>query len=135
MIKLIYGKKGSGKSKQLLDMANAEAVEAHGNIIYIDDNNRCMYDLKHEIRFINISEYKINNVDSFYGFICGLLAGDFDISSFYVDGLKKIIYKEDANIELLLESLDKALRDVTAYIIYSGSGDIPEYLKKYIDTK
>ncbi len=135
MIKLIYGKKGSGKSKQLLGMANAEALDAKGNIIYIDDNNRCMYDLKHEIRFINISEYKIKSVDNFYGFICGLLSGDFDISSIYIDGLKKILYKEDANIELLLENLGKALKDVTAYIIYSGSGDIPEYLKKYIDAK
>ena len=135
MIKLIYGKKGSGKSKQLLDMANAEALGAEGNIIYIDDNNRCMYDLKHEIRFINISEYKIKSVDNFYGFVCGLLSGDFDISSIYIDGLKKILYKEDANIELLLENLDKALKDVSAYIIYSGSDEIPEYLKKYIDTK
>ena len=135
MIKLIYGKKGSGKSKLLLDMANAEALDAKGNIIYIDDNNRCMYDLKHEIRFINISEYKIKSVDNFYGFICGLLSGDFDISSIYIDGLKKILYKEDANIELLLENLDKALKDVTANIIYSGGDDIPEYLNKYIDTK
>ncbi len=135
MIKLIYGKKGSGKSKQLLDMANAEALGAEGNIIYIDDNNRCMYDLKHEIRFINISEYKIKSVDNFYGFVCGLLSGDFDISSIYIDGLKKILYKEDANIELLLVNLDKALKDVSAYIIYSGGDDIPEYLKKYIDTK
>lgn len=135
MIKLIYGKKGSGKSKQLLDMANAEALDAKGNIIYIDDNNRCMYDLKHEIRFINISEYKIKSVDNFYGFVCGLLASDFDISSIYIDGLKKILYKEDANIELLLKNLDKVLKDVTAHMIYSGGDNIPEYLKQYIDTK
>ena len=135
MIKLIYGKKGSGKSKQLLDMANEEANDAKGNIIYIDDNNRCMLDLKHEIRFINISEYKINSVDNFYGFVCGLLSGDFDISSIYIDGLKKIIYKQDANIELLLETLDKALKDVAAYIIYSSGDDIPQFLNKYIDTK
>lgn len=135
MIKLIYGKKGSGKSKLLLGMANSEVEQATGNIIYIDDNNRCMYDLKHEIRFINISEYKIISVDDLYGFVCGVLSGDFDISSFYIDGLKKIIYKEDANIESLLERLDKALKDVSAYIIYSGNDDIPQYLKKYIDTK
>jgi energy-coupling factor transporter ATP-binding protein EcfA2 len=135
MIKLIYGKKGSGKSKQLLDMANAEALDAKGNIIYIDDNNRCMYDLKHEIRFINISEYEINNVDSLYGFVCGLMSGDFDIHSFYIDGLKKILYKEDANIELLLSKLVKALKNVSAYIVYSSSGEVPDYLIKYIDAK
>lgn len=134
MIQLIYGKKGSGKSKKLLDMANKEAVEAHGNIVYIDDNNRCMYDLKHQIRFVNINEYGIGSVDSLYGFICGMIAGDFDIHSFYIDGLKKILYKEDADIKLLLKKLDKVLKDKNAYIIYSSeSEEIPKYLSKYIE--
>ena len=134
MIKLIYGKKGSGKSKQLLDMANAEAEEANGDIVYIDDNNRCMYDLKHEIRFINITEYEIKSIESFYGFICGIISGNFDIRSLYIDGLKKIIYEEDADIEHLLSKLDEVLKDKQAIMIYSAEGDIPEYLKQYIDT-
>jgi len=135
MIRLIYGKKGSGKSKQLLGMANAEADTANGNIVYIDDNNRCMYDLKYQIRFINITEYEIGSVDSLYGFICGLVAGDFDIHSLYIDGLKKILYREDADMEALLGRIDKVLKDKQAYIIYSCEDDVPENLKKYIDTK
>lgn len=134
MIKLIYGKKGSGKSKQLLSMANAEADTANGNIVYIDDNNRCMYDLKHQIRFVNITEYEIGSVDGLYGFICGVIAGDFDIHSFYIDGLKKILYSEDADIEKLLSKLEKVLKDKQAFIIYSCEDDVPENLKKYIET-
>ena len=65
MIHVIYGKKGSGKSKRLLDMANAEVEKAAGNIVYLDDNNRCMYDLKYQIRFINTSDYSIDNTDKF----------------------------------------------------------------------
>ena len=128
MIHVIYGKKGSGKSKRLLDMANAEVEKAAGNIVYLDDNNRCMYDLKYQIRFINTSDYSIDNTDKFYGFVCGILSRDFDISSVYIDGLKKMVGKEE-NLEKLIKKLDKVFDGINAYIVISGSEDAPEYLK------
>ena len=131
MIHVIYGKKGSGKSKKLLDMANAEVEKTAGNIVYLDDNNRCMYDLKHEIRFINTSDYSIDNTDKLYGFVCGILSRDFDISTVYIDGLKKIVGKEE-NLEKLIKKLDKVFDGINAYIVISGSEDVPEYLKKYV---
>ena len=131
MIHVIYGKKGSGKSKKLLDMANAEVEKAAGNIVYLDDNNRCMYDLKHQIRFINTSDYSIDNTDKLYGFVCGILSRDFDISTVYIDGLKKIVGKEE-NLEKLIKKLDKVFDGINAYIVISGSEDVPEYLKKYV---
>ena len=131
MIHVIYGKKGSGKSKRLLDMANAEVEKATGNIVYLDDNNRCMYDLKHQIRFINTSDYNIDNTDKLYGFVCGILSRDFDISTVYIDGLKKIVGKEE-NLEKLIKKLDKVFDGINAYIVISGSEDVPEYLKKYV---
>ncbi len=131
MIHVIYGKKGSGKSKRLLDMANAEVEKTAGNIVYLDDNNRCMYDLKHEIRFINTSDYSIDNTDKLYGFVCGILSRDFDISTVYIDGLKKIVGKEE-NLEKLIKKLDKVFDGINAYIVISGSEDVPEYLKKYV---
>jgi energy-coupling factor transporter ATP-binding protein EcfA2 len=133
MIRLIYGKKGSGKSKKLLDMANTEVDTSSGNIIYIDDNNRCMYDLKHEIRFINTADYNIDNADKLYGFVCGILSGDFDISSIYIDGLKKLIKNEDKELIVLLENFDELFADINAYIVVSGSETAPDYLGKYID--
>ena len=36
MVQLIVGKKGKGKTKQLLDKVNAEVKNANGNIVYID---------------------------------------------------------------------------------------------------
>lgn len=130
MIHVIYGKKGSGKSKKLLDMANAEVEKATGNIVYLDDNNRCMYDLKHQIRFINTSDYSIDNTDKLYGFVCGILSRDFDISSVYIDGLKKMIGKEE-ELEKLIKKLDRVFDGINAYIVISGE-DAPEYLKKYV---
>lgn len=132
MIRLIYGKKGSGKSKKLLDMANAEVDTATGNIVYIDDNNRCMYDLKHEIRFINIADYGVENSDVLYGFVCGILSRDFDISSIYIDGLKKLIKNEEKDLALLLKLFDEQFADINAYVVVSGSETAPDYLEKYI---
>ena len=132
MIHLIYGRKGSGKSKKLFEMANKEAETASGNIVYIDDDNRCMYDLKHEVRFMNTREYGIDNADKLYGFVNGILSRDFDISSIYIDGLKKMVSKDDPQLEKLLISLDRAFEGISAYMVVSGSGEPPEYLKKYI---
>jgi len=133
MIRLIYGKKGSGKSKRLLDMANAEVENATGDIVYIDDNNRCIYDLNHKIRFINTADYEIDNADKLYGFICGILSENFDISSIYIDGLKKLISKEDKELEELLERLDKQFSDIDAYIVLSGGEKAPAFLEKYMN--
>jgi hypothetical protein len=112
-------------------MANAEVEKAAGNIVYLDDNNRCMYDLKYQIRFINTSDYSIDNTDKFYGFVCGILSRDFDISSVYIDGLKKMVGKEE-NLEKLIKKLDKVFDGINAYIVISGGEDVPEYLKKYV---
>ena len=132
MIRIIYGKKGSGKSKQLLDQANAEVESTKGNIVYLDDNNRCMYDLRHEIRFINTADYSINNPDKLYGFVCGILSRDFDISSVYIDGLKHMVKYDSAELKSLLESLEALFTDINAYLVVSGSDDMPEYMSKYI---
>lgn len=132
MIHLIYGKKGSGKSKKLLDMANADVNTTKGNIVYLDDNNRCMYDLKHEIRFINTADYSINNPDKLYGFVCGILSRDFDISSVYIDGLKKMAKYDSDELKTLLESFDTLFSDINAYLVISGNEDVPEYMGKFI---
>ena len=132
MIHLIYGKRGSGKSKKLLDLANAEVENAKGNIVYLDDNNRCMYDLKHQIRFINISEYSIDTTDKLCGFVCGILSSDFDISSIYIDGLKKLAKHDSEAFKTLIERLDDAFEGIDAYIVVSGENEIPGYLRDYV---
>ncbi len=133
MIHLIYGKKGSGKSKKLLDMANTEVGSAAGNMVYLDDDNRCMYDLHHEIRFINTSDYSIDDIDKLYGFVCGILSGDFDISSIYIDGIKKMVKGHDDELDALLKKFDELFAEISAYIVISGSEEPPEFLKKYIE--
>ncbi len=133
MLKIIYGKKGSGKSKILVDMANTEVSNSKGDIIYIDDDSRPMYDLRHEIRFIDLSEYDIDSQDRLYGMICGMLASNYDISTIYMDGIKHIIEKDLANTERFFKCLAKAVEDINFVMIISGEpNNCPEFIKEYI---
>ena len=81
MIQVIYGKKGSGKTKRLLDMANDALKVEHGDIVFVDDDKRYMYDLRHEIRFVDASEYSVKSADMFLGFLSGMLSQNFDVTS------------------------------------------------------
>ena len=91
MIQAIYGKKGSGKTKRLLDMANDALKVEHGDIVFIDDDKRYMYDLRHEVRFVDASEYGVKSADMFLGFISGMLAQNFDVTAIFIDAFMKLV--------------------------------------------
>lgn len=106
MIKLVLGSKGKGKTKYMIDTANAEAKNSDGLVIYIDKNSEHMFQLDRQIRLINVKEYPVNDLDSLMGFLCGLIAGNGDIVSIYLDSFLILceIEKEEA-----VEALKKML--------------------------
>ena len=85
MVKLIAGEKGKGKTKLILDMANAEAKCSDGVVIYLDKSSKHMFELDRNIRLINVREYPIDDFNVLMGFICGLISGNHDIESIYFD--------------------------------------------------
>ena len=87
MIKLIVGQKGSGKTKTLIDMINAAAKEAKGNVVCVEKGLKMTYDISHSVRLIDIEHYDIKGFDAFYGFLAGVCAGNYDITDVFVDGL------------------------------------------------
>ncbi len=91
MIRIIAGPKGTGKTKTLIKMANEDVNKTGGNIIFIDDDRRHIYDLKHALRFISMDEYPLKNMDEFYAFLCGMISNDYDIDKIYIDGLLKVV--------------------------------------------
>jgi len=135
MIQLIIGKKGSGKSKQVVDMANKMVKEAEGDIVFIDDDSRYMLDLRHEIRFVNSSEYNVDDVNKFYGFVCGMISQDFDISHIFIDGIKNMVHTELMNMEPLFRDLNEVLKKnkVNAVIVISADpSTVPEFFKEFM---
>ena len=69
MIGVIFGEKGTGKTKRLLQHANRTAADAKGSVVFIDDDNSYMFDLSSAIRFINAAEYGIETPKMLYGFL------------------------------------------------------------------
>ncbi len=135
MVQLVYGTKGSGKTKRLIAMANDDVATAAGSVVFIDDDNRYMYDVKHEIRFVNVKEYEIDSADKLYGFICGMCAQNFDITAVYFDAFLHMIKAKVEDLEDFMARLDKLSEANGFKAVLNVSADIakaPEFMKKYI---
>lgn len=135
MIKVIYGKKGMGKTKMLIDSANKLASEGSGAVVFIDYSNQLMYDLKHNIRFINVSEFPVDCSKALLGFLCGLVAGNYDIDGVFIDGLTYIIKENADGLEEFFTALSEIAKkyNVKCYMSVNGDeGAAPEYLKEFL---
>lgn len=135
MIHLIYGAKGSGKTKKIIEMANASIDTAGGDIVFITDTNRYMFDIKYQIRFVNTEEHHIFTEEALLGFIKGLIAGNHDIKTIYIDGAHRIARKEVENMQDLYSELEAIAerQDVEFVLCVSkNEEELPDFLKKYL---
>ena len=135
MVQLIYSKKGTGKTKRLIDLANEDMKQAKGDVVFIDDDKRYMYDVMHQIRFVDVKEYDISGCGEFYGFLCGMVAQNFDIESIYIDAFLKIVQKDVGEIEDFMQKIEilTEKNNIKAVIIVSGDPEnAPDYMKKHI---
>ena len=90
MVKVIMGLKGSGKTKQMIELINAAAGTEHGNVVAIERGPKLTFDLHYKIRLIDSGSFEIHNYDFMKGFISGLYAGNYDITHIFIDSLGKI---------------------------------------------
>ena len=131
MIQVIFGKKGSGKTKRILDMANASVKEAKGNVLFIDDDKSYTLSLKPQIRFIDASEYAVKGKEPF---LAGILAGNYDISVIYVDAFLKLVKAEPAELVDFFAQLERLVANAQCDLVISFSEDaenVPESIRKY----
>ena len=135
MIGVIFGEKGTGKTKHILELANKSAHEAKGSLVFIDSDNSYMYDLSNKIRFINATDYDITMPKMLYGFVCGIAAMDFDLEYIFIDGLIAIVHKELETLELHFADIRKLAEERGINIILSVNGNektIPPFLLDYV---
>ena len=135
MIKIIAGNKGSGKTKRLIDLTNQTAKDAIHDVVFIDDDNRYMFDLRHEVRFVNAGEYGMRSADMFFGFLCGMLASNYDISTIFVDAFLKLVKIDVAESGWFFESLESYGKKHDVTFVLSVSADpeaLPEFCKSYV---
>ncbi|MEG0753949.1 MAG: hypothetical protein RR461_08965, partial [Angelakisella sp.] len=90
MIQLIVGNKGSGKTKTLITMANDAVNKSSGNVVCLEKGLKLTYDISHKARLVDTDEYNIDGFETLYGFVAGLMAGNYDITHIFVDATLKI---------------------------------------------
>lgn len=135
MIKIIYGPKGTGKTKQLIEAANSNAQGAKGLSVFITNNKRCMYDVSRNIRFIDVEDWAVAGEDALCGFVKGVAACNNDHEYIYIDGIARIAGKELSSLAGIFYMLDKisSENDITIYITCScEEALLPDFVKKYV---
>ena len=135
MIKVIYGAKGTGKTKMMIDAANETVSVAKGHMIFITDSKRGMYDLEREVRFIDVSEYDVAGEAALCGFIKGVIAGNHDNEYVYIDGVVRIAGKPVQELAAFFYMLDKVAKDTNITITVSISAakeELPDFVTKYL---
>lgn len=136
MVKLLISAKGHGKTKLLIDMANDAHKNASGNIVFIDDNKKHIYDIHSGIRFVETSSCDLMNYREFAGFVFGILSQNSDIEKIFVDGLYKIIHSlNDEDLVKLVKRLDVISKEESVDFVIGMSSDygkIPEGVADYI---
>ena len=134
MIQIIHGKKGSGKTKKILDMAIQSVKTANGSIVFVDDDNRYMYDPPHEVRFVNAGEYGVNTPDMCLGFLCGMLTQNFDISVIFIDAFMKLVKSPAEELKSFFDRLKVISEAHHVDFVISASIDdavAPDFLREY----
>ena len=126
MVQLIVGKKGKGKTKQLLDKVNSEIREVSGSIVYLDKSTKHMYELNNKVRLVEVSQFLITNSSEFLGFVSGVISQDHDLQQMYFDSFLKIACLEGENMEPVIEKLETLSKNFGVDFILSISMDEEE---------
>ena len=136
MVKLIIGGTGSGKTKEIVDQVNAAVKEEKGSVVCISRGNKLTFDISHDARLIDATDYPIKDYASLLGFVCGIHAGNYDITRVFIDSLYKIAgIKDVAQTEEFLNNLEKFSEKHSVNFTVAMSEDqsaITEGMKRFL---
>ena len=129
MISLIIGNKGSGKTKRLIDTVNETAEKSQGNVVCIEKGPTLTYNIKHTARLVDIDDYGITGFDAFYGMLCGICAGNYDVTDIFVDATFKIGGRDYEQLADFIEKINGLSEESETRFIFTIScdeADLPE---------
>lgn len=133
MIKLITGKRGTGKTKILIDAIHDAENKSKGNVVAIQKGSSLNTDITPKVRLVNIEDYAIDGVESFYGFVAGILASDYDCTDIFVDATLKIVGRDYEKVGEMFDELAKISADTTiTCTISADNSELSDNMKKYI---
>ncbi|MCI5675406.1 MAG: hypothetical protein MR314_04490 [Ezakiella sp.] len=107
MVKFILGKKGSGKTKWLIEGANEDIKQGNGNIAFLDTDDEHIFSLDYNVRLINVKDFGVETLAGFYGFLSGMLAMDYDLEKVYIDSIYKLIDIKKEDLAAIYQEINK----------------------------
>ena len=134
MIKLLVGHKGSGKTKTMITMANEAANNSNGNVVVVEKGIQLTYDLSHKVRLVDVEQYGVKNFDAYYGFLCGLMAGNYDITDIFCDATFRVCGNDINAFVAMAEKLVKVTDAnglTVVFVVSCEESELPEPLKQY----
>lgn len=135
MITLLTGKKGSGKTKRLIALANKALETSKGNVVVVEKGTKLTYDISHKARLIDAEAHHIESVASLYGLVAGVCATNYDVTDILIDGTLKIVNAGPEAIEVLVKEFQKLVESAQVNLVLSVSAsddEIPDSLKEFI---
>ena len=129
MVTLIVGKKGSGKTKKLIERANEAVKTSDGNVVVIEKGLKLTYDISHQARLVDSDSYNICGMEALAGFISGICAGNYDVTDIFVDSTLKIIGQDMQALEEFVGRMNKLSKEDEVNIILlvsADKGELPE---------
>ncbi len=135
MIQVIYGAKGSGKTKLIVADANEFAKVAKGVVVYIDRTNHRLHDLYRDVRLVDASHYGLTSQHDILSFIKGMLAANFDIEKVYIDGITRLLDCNISELRELYEGLEAISQEHGVNFVITASGsreELPDFIVKHI---
>lgn len=135
MIKLITGVPGTGKTKTLISMVNEAVKTSKGNVVCMEKGIKLRFDVDYNARLINTDEYLINDAQSLFGFVSGVIASNHDVTEIFIDAALKICNNDIAAFEKAVLELNGLSEKTGVNIVLTSSipkGNEPESIKQFI---
>lgn len=108
MVNLVTGPRGSGKTQQMIDLANEKVKTSNGNVVFIKKSHKDTYTVDFNIRVIRMADYPdILTLEEFVGFLYGMAAGNHDIEAIFIDSILKQANITLESLAAFLQKLNK----------------------------
>ena len=135
MVKIIIGKKGSGKTKKLMDVVNAAAEKSNGCVVCFEKGDTLKFSITHKVRLIDADHYGISGFDAYFGMICGVCAGNYDVTDIFGDATLRIGSRDYSELADFLKKVEALSKDAGIEFFFTVSADkeeLPQEVLAYL---
>ncbi len=136
MVKIIIGKKGSGKTKRLMDVVNSAAEKSNGCVVCFEQGDTLKFSITHKVRLIDADHYGIKGFDAYYGMICGVCAGNYDVTNIFGDATLRIGSRDYGELAAFLKKIEDLAKETNIEFFFTVSAnedELPAEVLAYVE--